>query len=412
MEGQKFKIIFKQNKAYLTSDKPMTFKQLGLPPIAKSFKSPAFWTIEILHYNKEEKKLFVDVLTYHVGKTDFPYNQKQASDELKNIEKITFKSIDTDGLIRTLKGTTPVIIKPAKYESVYRPKTTYQNDTPIKKEPIKKIIDETFFISLKNIRFKQGCVQFNKKFKEYNETLELTISNDELREEFDAVKDYFAKVLKTKKIKVSVYIEILNNKLISKTVKSPEIEKINENFIHEVKLEFVKSTTKKKISDENDKNIYTMDEYLKSFAGKKFKSNTFYSNDKELLEDLLKVTNTKHYKHIRYLSEIHSHKIMKLRFVHNPFSFIFLFEGNKNYHIIWETLDTKEATYIWHVDKNIQVLKQALRRIEEIIRVIKVKGKTSYIHSTNDSFSRIYHDYSVLIDGFEKWKGELKKILI
>jgi hypothetical protein len=102
---------------------------------------------------------------------------------------------------------------------------------------------------------------------------------------------------------------------------------------------------------------------------------------------------------------------MKLRFVHKPFSFIFLIQGDRNFHIVWETLDTEEATYVWHIDKNLQVLKMTLRKIEDIINVIKVQGKTAYLSSTEDPFRRIYHDYSEFVDGFVKWKGELENIL-
>lgn len=102
---------------------------------------------------------------------------------------------------------------------------------------------------------------------------------------------------------------------------------------------------------------------------------------------------------------------MKLRFVHKPFSFIFLIEGDRHNHIIWETLDTAEATYIWHIDKSPETLKLTLRKIEDIINLIKVQGKTAYLNSNEDPFRRIYHDYSNLVDGFVKWKGELESFL-
>ena len=114
---------------------------------------------------------------------------------------------------------------------------------------------------------------------------------------------------------------------------------------------------------------------------------------------------------MRFLSSKHCHEIMKLRFVHKPISFVFLIKGDKNYHIIWETLDTEEATYVWHFSQDVNELKIGLRKIEDILNVIKVQGKSAYINSTEDEFRRIYHDYSELIDGFVKWKGELERIL-
>ena len=401
MTGQELKILFRQDKAYLTADRPLTFEQLGLPDVAKIFKEPAFWTIKVLNHRENSRKIFCKITAYQVGETEFGHNQKLLADKLNELQIITFRSIDTTGLLNTLAGNSGVV----------RPIRTPIQPKEFVRQPHKVLIKETFYVPLKNVRFKLGGVSFDKKFKEHKKTLELTIPNYCMREEFDAVKNYFANVLKTKKIEVTVNIEITDKEVNSIEAKSPEIEKIDKQLIDNVKFEFVKSTTKKKINIDIDKTLFTMDEYFDSFAGEKFKSNTFYSNDKELFEDLLTISNTKHYKHLRFLSSKHSHDIMKLRFVHKPFSFIFLIQGDINYHIVWETLHTEEATYVWHINKDINVLKMTLRKIEDIINVIKVQGKTAYISSTDDAFMRIYHDYSNLVDGFVKWKGELESIL-
>jgi hypothetical protein len=411
MTGQELKIIFKEDRAYLTNDKALTFTQVELPPIAKTFKSPAYWTILVINHIEEQRKIFCEILSYNIGNTDFENSQKQLSSQLDTIEIVKFRSVDTHGLLKTLSGSGPATIMPSKYPAVERTENSKFQSKPFIKEPYRQIINETFFVPIKNIRFKLGGVSFDKKFNEYYKTIELTISNYDIREEFDAVKNYFANVLNTKKIQVTVNIEIVDNEITVVTAKSPEIDKIDKLLIDNVKFEFVKATTKKKINVEIDKSIFTMDEYFDTFSDEKFKSNTFYNNDKELFEDLLTISNTKHYRHLRFLSSKHSHEIMKLRFVHKPFSFIFLIQGDRNFHIVWETLDTEEATYIWHIDKNLQVLKMTLRKIEDIINVIKVQGKTAYLSSTEDPFRRIYHDYSEFVDGFVKWKGELENIL-
>jgi hypothetical protein len=419
MTGQELIIVFKHDKAFLTSDKALTFNQLDLPEIAKSFKATAFWTIKVLNFRPFEKKIFAEIQSYQIGEIEFPYNQLQLADKLNEVEKVTFRSIDTSGLLKTLAGTTPIKITPLKLmpefsnEPIYHQPKQFVREPkmPFIKEPIKQTIKETFYIPLKNVRFKLGGVSFDKKFEAHNKTLEITISNYDIREEFDAVKNYFANVLNSKKIEVTAIVEIIDNKVISIDAKSPEIAKIDKQLIDNVKFEFIKQLSKKKISAEIDKKLFTMDEYFDTFTENEFKSNTFYSSDKELFEDLLTISNTKHYKHLRFLSSKHSHDIMKLRFVHKPFSFIFLIKGEKNYHIIWETLDTEEATYIWHIEKDLSILKMTLRKIEDIINTIKVQGKTSYISETKDPFRRIYHDYSEIVEGFVKWKGEVENVL-
>ena len=49
-----------------------------------------------------------------------------------------------------------------------------------------------------------------------------------------------------------------------------------------------------------------------------------------------------------------------MRFVLYPFSFVFLLEGEKKYHIVLETLDTREATYVWHLSKETPQFKTEL----------------------------------------------------
>lgn len=404
LQGQELLILFKQDKAFLTKDKPLTFEQVSLPEIAKKgFKTNAYWTLRVINHNESQRKIFCEVLSYNVGETEFGYNQTQLSDKLNGLVSITFKSIDTGGLLKTLSGDRSVSFFPSE-------NTTQDSGVPFPRQPYKQTVTETFFVPLKNIRFMLGGISFNKKLQGHDKSLEFTISNYDIREEFDAVKNYFANVLKTKKIQVTAIIELSDNNVTSTDAKSPEIEKINKELIDNVKFEFVRAT-KKKVSVDIDKNLFTMDEYFDTFCEENFKSNTFYDNDKDFFNDLLTISNTKHYKHLRFLSSKHSHEVMKLRFIHKPFSFIFLISGDKNYHIIWETLDTEEATYIWHIAKDLNILKLTLRKLEDILNVIKVQGKTAYINTTEEPFRRIYHDYSKHIDGFVKWKGELENYL-
>jgi len=403
MNGQEFKIVFKQDKAFLTGDKPMPLEKAGLSDILnierKEFKYPAYWTIRVINHNENEKKIFCEVLAYHLGETEFEQSQKQLSDKLNDIELVRFRKIDTGELLKTLTGKGSGSFYPSKDVAPDRVK-----------QPYKQTLTETFFVPIKNARFILGGVSFNKKLQGHYKPIEFTIANYDIREEFDAVKNYFANVLKTKKIQVTATVEFTDDEITSTVAKSPEIEKINKDLIDNVKFEFVRAT-KKKISVDIDKNLFTMDEYFDTFADIEIKTNPFYNNEKDFFDDLLKISNTKHYKHLRFLSSQHLHDIMKLKFIHKPFSFIFLIQGDKNYHIIWETLDTEEATYIWYITKDPDVLKLTMRKLEDIINVMKVQGKRAYINAADEPFRRINHDYSKLVDGFVKWKGDLENYL-
>lgn len=406
MTGQVLKILFYGDKAYLTEDRSMTFAQLGLPPIAQSFKSPAIWTIRVIRYIEDKKKIYCNIISYQNGETEFAYDQIRVADKLNSLENITFRSIDTDALLKTLAGSVAVSFTRSPESPVERHEHHY-----IKSEPLHKTIDEAFYIAIKNVKFNNRGVSIMFKSDAIKKPIELTIANDNIREEFDAVKNYFGNVLGTKNIHVVTKIELYGDKVIATDVSSPEINKIDESFFEKVKFEVVRSAISKKINIEFDTALFTMEEYFETFAEDQVKSTAFYEDASELLEDVLKISDSKHYNHLRFLSSKHSHEEMKLRFVQNPFSFIFLIAGENSYHILWETLHTSEATYIWHFDKDKETLSKTLDRVEQIVNMIRHQGRKTYLNLKKEPFTRIFHDYSENVAGFLKWKAELESIL-
>lgn len=139
---------------------------------------------------------------------------------------------------------------------------------------------------------------------------------------------------------------------------------------------------------------------------------SLYESGEKLLDDLLKHKDVIHYRQLRYLAEKHQSNILKIRFVLNPFSFVFLLSGEEQYHLVLETLDTKEATYIWHVEKDKQKLRNQLKRIDQQLSLIRNEGRQAFLESQPMHFSRILHDYSDEQKGFVLWKDLLKERLI
>ncbi|MBB1287305.1 hypothetical protein HRH25_23215 [Flavisolibacter sp. BT320] len=275
----------------------------------------------------------------------------------------------------------------------------------------KKIIEQSFSVPIKQLHFHYGGVSCKKLVKELGKAVPITIINYDIREEFDAVKDYFANALGTKAVDISVRMEVVDGAVQTIEANSPQIAGINQDLIETVRFQFVKEAVKKRLKIEVEKNLLTMDEFFDALSEKKLAADTFYEDEKSLAEDLLSITETKHYLHLRHLSAKHAHHIMRLRFVLKPFSFIFLLEGLQHYHIVWETLDTEEATYVWPVEKDLLQLKLTLKKIEDIIQLVKVQGKVAYISSSAETYRRIFHHYKDNVQGFVKWKGELESML-
>lgn len=139
------------------------------------------------------------------------------------------------------------------------------------------------------------------------------------------------------------------------------------------------------------------------------KNLSLYQSNEELLEDILMNKTVKHFSQLRYLANNHSCSILKLRFVLNPFAFVFLLSGEQQYHIVLETLDTEEATYIWHIEKNISSLKSKLKLIDEDLNTIKKRGRQIYLKNHPENFSKIVHDYSDKRKGFIQWRDTLEE---
>ena len=115
---------------------------------------------------------------------------------------------------------------------------------------------------------------------------------------------------------------------------------------------------------------------------------------------------------LKYLSEKHEGKLLKLRFVLSPFSFVFLILGNEQFHVVMETLDTDEATYIWHIPKDIPALKSSLNDIDKDLYKIRSEGRAVFLETAPVNFRRVLHDYTDDVKGFVVWRDDLEQWLV
>ena len=261
------------------------------------------------------------------------------------------------------------------------------------------VIEKRIGLSITEFEFKFGAIAFKVMIPELGKLLYFEVENSEIRPEFEVLKSYFSKILRIKKIKVDIQVRVDRGEVIFQSATSFDLNKINREIIDSVKFQFVSKKILGKFPD-NAKNILDLNQVQDN--GNNIPP--LYNSEQDLLDEILKNKNARHYRHLVYLSQKHENKILKLRFVVSPFSFVFLLSGKQQYHIVWETLDTEEATYIWHTEKNISALKLILKQIETDIGIIRTQGRQHYIELQTDNFSRIVHDYSDERKGFVVWK--------
>jgi len=143
-------------------------------------------------------------------------------------------------------------------------------------------ISETFEIRINDLQFAQGKVSFEKYFAAINKKITLSISNEYLREEYDAVKNYFEKIFGTKKITVTVSFDYLNGKDLYTITSSPQINSINQDTIEQVRFNYVQEAIRKRQRIDSDKTLYSMEELFDEISDCTLKAETFYKDEKEL----------------------------------------------------------------------------------------------------------------------------------
>lgn len=266
-------------------------------------------------------------------------------------------------------------------------------------------IDKKVKIPFERLEFRYGSISFKYEISEMRTVLEFDIENFEIRPEFEVLKAYFSKTLKIKNITVTIHAEFEEGKLISQLALSNDLKKITKELIESVKFTYLTKTFVGKPNAIGKENLLDINQLQNENNVK------LYDSGDELLNDFLQNQNYKHQKHLQYLANHHERTILKIRFVLNPFSFVFLLAGKKGFHIVLETLNTEEATYIWHFDNDKQSLPDKLKQVDNYLNNIRNNGRQVFIENPPDNFSRILHDYTVDRKGFIIWKDLIEERL-
>ncbi|MGQ7853399.1 TOTE conflict system archaeo-eukaryotic primase domain-containing protein [Pedobacter sp. WC2501] len=286
---------------------------------------------------------------------------------------------------------------------------TLFDDFDEQKESLKSqqesIIEKSINIPIEKLDFLYGAVAFDISVKDYGSEINFDIENLTIRPEFDVLKPYFEKFLKSKSVRAEISLVLRSGDIIAKSARSDDINKLSREIIEAARFRYVENTLFKRNSG------YKIDTTQNGGAISEG-NNLPYESGEELLNDVLNKGNYRHQRQLRYLAEFHATHILKVRFVLSPFAFLFLLDGKDHFHMIMETLDSEEATYIWRINKSVGDLKIELERINEYVRVIRNQGRLAYLTSAPSNFSRILHDYSDERKGFVIWKDTLEEQII
>ncbi len=401
-------LIFEERNVFLnSSDCVLSIDCLDLSLDIEKFQDDVVWKIRVMAYDEESGVLAVEIMNYDAHRE--MSIRKQREFQFLIIDKISFRNIDTGQLLKS------VVLKKRPFYKIpiSEPEILYENLASREmqsKHPIERILNKTMKVPFHKIQFKYAGIAFLIFIEELQQEILFEIGNPEIRPEFEAIKEYFTKILKKKLIDVELAIRFNEGGIVETTAKSEDINKINSGIIDSVRLEFVK---KELISFKGKPENVSVVNTINSMSGlDKGLTDYLFRSDQDLVDNILNIKNSKHYLNLKFLSSQHISSILKIRFILNPFSFLFLLSGDRQYHIIWETLDSKEATYIWHFEKTMDALRKGIIDIESILNEIKASCKQDYLRQDHGNFSRVIHDYTDPKAGFTIWKGMLEEKLI
>lgn len=385
-----------------TADNTFPITCLDIETPIERFNEGAAWLVRVLNYDEDRCELMTEIINYQANPEQLSVNQPEF--QFLIFEKIKFRTINTGALLRSVQlKQIPVNIQTSAPPAGLKV-------SPALNAPVNKVVEyslrKTMKVPFSKLQFQQALVAFPVFIEELKQEVKFEVENLDVRPEFEAVKEYFSKVLKKKLITAQLEIRYTEKEILSATATSEDIDKINSSLIDSVRFEFVKRGVIG-YTGKPDTALHTIDPVVQNQSG----AEKLFKSDQQLVDDILAVKNSKHYHQLKYLSSQHLSSVLKLRFILNPFSFLFLLAGESKYHLVWETLNSEEATYIWHFDKTTEALRAGLKDVDVVLKEIREIGKQDYLKKEHVNFSRILHDYSDAKSGFVSWKGMLEEKL-
>lgn len=378
-----------------------------------------FWKVEMIVYKADLAYLWVSVKEYRLK--DITGFDKQ--EPTKSVEKLFFDKFDWQKLDPLLTSFHTIKLKEYLFnlDADDYLKSEQQNHQHFERKPYVTTITESFGIDFTDCHFMLGYVTFTKHIKKIGKELNFKIPNEHILAEFDNIKFWFAKKLKTKKIKVFVSIIVKDNEVTETTATSKHIEQITPELIDSVKYQRTLALTKEPRLSNTDKSLFTAEEIFTQIISGDIEGNVFNQSEEDILNFFLQESDIRNKKHLAYLASKKQSEKYKLRYTLNPnFGFLFLIEGFKNNHFIWELLNS-HATYIWSIEKGKQNIELQFKRIESIVNNVRTNGREHYKrasrnnHQDNDLVFRVLKHKNIgskLVDDFPNWKSRLNEHLI
>jgi hypothetical protein len=426
MGAKEIIILVKDDRIYFNPDISISIKATNIPANALVFRSNEsfYWKVAMVGYHNEDKRLEVEVIDY-LSKDIALFELQQPR---KPINALTFEALDwkfIEPMVAAFKKSElPGLIKNIDIEpKVEVPKPTQRSFFKYQPDLSEVVTEQNleFSVDINDLTFKLGFVTFSRYINAVEADVDFYIANDFLLPEFNFIRFWFAKKLKSKRIKVTARVVIKQDQVIDTSASSKQINLINQEFIEGIKNQRTLSLDKALKTTEIDKSLFTADELFAQINTEDEEGNIFKQSEEDILQSFLGDVEVRNKKHLAYLAAQKQSDKYKIRYtIHPQFGFLFMAEGETCNHFIWELLNS-HATYVWSIDKKAINLDLQIQKINHAINLVRNYGRDYYKrsyrenqHDPNLVFAQIKHNEigSDFVDAFPKWKAQLNEQLI
>lgn len=385
----------------------------SIPPSAK--KKSFLINATIIRLISEESRVYLRINSLE----DLPTNIGQTT-TFGKYDSISFDDIPPEVMTWLVHRSSPKYSVPFKINSKLTSHSSYPafnntNSDRIQEEIVdvqpKKAYNKSVKVPFEELRFVNGAILFDYNSDPLLGKREVRVSNNFVISEFDSIKGYFGKALGKKK--VEVFLEFFNTPDMGTTItaKSEDLDQITPLLIDRVRENVLDARIKQTSDPTQQTELLSFDDLLETFEEGEISTKTLFKDEDELFDTILKIKEPKHKEYLEFLWKEHELILTKLRYLFKPFSFVFLLKGRLGFYVVWETLDTSEATYLWNIGDNLSLIDSGMEEIESVIGIINKRGKTEYLRDAPSSFSRIRHNYLDEKSGFQNWKDDLTNVL-
>jgi hypothetical protein len=288
-----------------------------------------------------------------------------------------------------------------------------QKDNKVEAENV--VFEKSFKVALADTMFMMGYIRFEKFIKIFNRTIEFKLYNDNILPEYYNVKYWIIKALGNKQINVTVSFKSEKDY----TATSTDIDKIKKGFIEKINLNRTISLIKAIRPRSVEKSLFTIDTVYSINNNCDLIGNIFNQTEEALFEIIIENKDIRNKRELSYLYDEKHAPENKLRITNSPnFGFLFLVEGKKKNHFVWELLNSS-ITFIWSIDKKIGPMGFQYNRIEKTINFIMQNSREIYPQEVKNKAidtDLIFNTISHLVKGkdidasFLKWEQKVQEL--